>query len=640
MGDVEKRAPAADYGYVRSSADTVRSTLVRTAPTAILLVACIALAWHERGSIAARDWLPYALLAGLLLAAVLWSGSASRPSGLALAGLGGLLALAAWAAVSLAWSPAPALARDEALLTCFYAVALAVPLTTLRTPTERLAATGVLVAASAGLAIATALALRFSADPRDLFDSGRLYFPVSYYNGQAALFAVAFWPGIALAARRTTRLPVRALAFGAGVATLSASLLAQSKGSVAALALSGVVLFALCRSRLRLLLPTLLAAVLVAATMRPLTAPFRADGEAALRHAIATAGAVVLLLTLAATLVGVLYVALDRRFEAPAAVRRLAGAAALLVAAGATVGIVAVAVARSGGAVAAIEEWWEASKTLPSDEAGSSHLLTLGSSRYDFARVALGEFRQHPLAGTGARGFATAYLREGRTWETPARAHSLELDVLSEQGLVGFLLLMSALGVLLVVLARRARSDLVAAGSFAAALYWLVHASVDWLWTLPAVAIPFFCLLGIGGSSERPRHPAPRRRFPLAAAVAALALVAFAPPWLSARFTDQALASEGSAAPDLRWARRLDPLSVDPLVAESVLASSPRARIGPLERAVAIEPRSAALRHTLGVAYLRAGRERAARRTLRVARRLDPRDSFAARELETLGLAR
>ena len=618
-------------GFQRST--LALAGLARVAPSGALLFACLALAWVERGSIEAADWLPYALLAGLLLSALLWSGGASWPGRPALLGFVALLGLAAWAAVSLTWSPAPALARDEALLTAFYAVVLAVPLFSLRSSTERLAALGLLVAAGAALAIATALTLRLSARGVDLYDSGRLYFPISYYNGQAALFAIGFWPAIVLAARRQAPLAVRSVALGAAATLLAGSLLAQSKGSVAALAVSGAVLLACSRSRLRVLVPTLLATALPAAALEALTGPFRATGEVALEQAIGRAGGAVLAVGLAATLLGALYTLVDRRIEPSAATRRVAGAVVLAAVLGGMATATAVSVLRFGGPVGVVEDKWEAFKQPPHDESTGSHLLSLGSSRYDFARVALAEFRERPLAGTGARGFATAYLEKRRGWETPARAHSLELDVLSEQGLVGFGLLVGALGVPLVALARRARGELLAAGSFAAVLYWLLHASVDWIWTLPAVAIPFFLVLGIGLAGEGRPVPAQRRPLSFAAAVAALALVAFAPPWLAARFTERALAGEGAAASDLRWARRLDPLSVNPLVSESALASPGRGRIQPLELAVAMEPRSAALRHALGLAYLEAGRIRAARKTLLVARRLDPGDELVVRAL-------
>jgi predicted Zn-dependent protease len=104
-----------------------------------------------------------------------------------------------------------------------------------------------------------------------------------------------------------------------------------------------------------------------------------------------------------------------------------------------------------------------------------------------------------------------------------------------------------------------------------------------------------------------------------------LAVLAFAPPWLSARYTEQALQSGGDPSAALGRARRLDPLSTDPLVAEATLASSPD-DIAPLRDAVAKEPRRSDLRLLLARAYARAGRTEEARRQLAAARELDPRN--------------
>src|SRR5919199_396662 len=97
------------------------------------------------------------------------------------------------AAVTIAWSDVPWLARDEALLTLFYAGALLVPLTTLRTHLEQAGALALVVLALGVLAIMTAVKLRFGAAPLRAYDDGRLDFPVTYVNGDAAFFLVGFW---------------------------------------------------------------------------------------------------------------------------------------------------------------------------------------------------------------------------------------------------------------------------------------------------------------------------------------------------------------------------------------------------------------------------------------------------------------
>ncbi len=114
-------------------------------PTAVLVLTAIALAWDASGSTRAADWLAYAVLAALVLAVVLLSGSAVRPARLPLVASGLLIGFAAWTALSAAWSPAPSLARDDGLLALLYAVALLTPLVTLRSATDRVVASVVLV---------------------------------------------------------------------------------------------------------------------------------------------------------------------------------------------------------------------------------------------------------------------------------------------------------------------------------------------------------------------------------------------------------------------------------------------------------------------------------------------------------------
>ena len=59
----------------------------------------------------------------MLVVAVSRRSPAARPR--ELGALAALVALAGWEAISISWSAVPSLARDEALLTLFYAVVLA-----------------------------------------------------------------------------------------------------------------------------------------------------------------------------------------------------------------------------------------------------------------------------------------------------------------------------------------------------------------------------------------------------------------------------------------------------------------------------------------------------------------------------------
>jgi cytochrome c-type biogenesis protein CcmH/NrfG len=88
----------------------------------------------------------------------------------------------------------------------------------------------------------------------------------------------------------------------------------------------------------------------------------------------------------------------------------------------------------------------------------------------------------------------------------------------------------------------------------------------------------------------------------------------------------------------VRWAKRLDPVSVDPYVAEAEVTASPEKHIAALRDAVAKEPRVAALHYLLGRAYLAAGRDDEARSALREAHRLNPRDDLIMEALRRAGM--
>jgi O-Antigen ligase len=589
------------------------------------------------GSFAPGDWLGYAAGCTIVLAVVLLAGAAILPGRPALAAAALLLALAVWTAISLRWSPYPSFARNEALLVAFYAVAFLIPLVSLRHEWDRLAATALVAAGLGSLAVAGALQLYTADDPENLYWGGRMAFPVSYPNALAALLLVGFWPSVTLAAERRLPVLVRALLLGGAAALLADFLLAQSKGGAVGLAVSGIVFFAVCPFRLRALVPVGIAAAVVAAQSVSLTEPYRASSED-FASAIQHGGAVAAVVAAVAAAVGLLYALLDRHVEVSGQARRVA---AVLV----TVGVVAGAGAGIAAFFTAVDhpgnffaDQWRSFKHLPTKRQGSTHFFSLGSNRYDFWRVALHEFEDHPVAGIGARGFAAAYLVRGRSSETPARAHSLEMDVLSETGIVGIVLLLGAGALLFVAVWPWARHSVVGAGILGAGAYFAVHTSVDWVWTIPEVGLPAFALLGIGASRGGGPTLRARAAIPAGAVALAVALLAFLPPWLSARFVDRAYSAgtPSRVRDDLRWARRLDPLSTDPLVAEATLARPP-ADIRPLERAVDKEPRRVDLRYMLGAAYLAAGRKAAARRQLREALRLYPDYQLAQ---ETLARAR
>jgi hypothetical protein len=401
-----------------------------------------------------------------------------------------------------------------------------------------------------------------------------------------------------------------------------------------ALALSAIVVFAVSRQRLRLLVPTAIVAALGAIAARPLTEPYRTDGpdfEAAVRHA----GTVTLVVAGIGALVGVAYALADRRAHVSIRMRTLAGRVVLgLVCLTALAGVAAF-FASVDHPVRATQDRWEDFKNINSGSSASTHFGSLGSNRYDFWRVAWNEFERHPAVGIGAFGWGNAYLMHGASDETPHRAHSLGLDALSETGVPGFLLVVGAGVVVLLALGAKARTSLAAAGALGTAAYFAVHTGGDWVWTIPAIGLPAFILAGIALSEDRGSSLPGRVAIPAGVVAVVAAVLAFSAPWLSSRLVERAYdAPTLSAARDnLRWARRLDPLAVAPLLAESALVGSP-ADVEPLRRAVSKQPRNAESRYLLGLALIDAGRNADARRELLIARTLSPRDEAIQRALE------
>jgi len=615
--------------HVLQTSDRSRlARLVEVAPTAALVAVVLALAWVEQGSVLARHWLGYALVAPLLLATLALARTLRRPPLAARVSIGALLALAVLAAVSLLWSPVPALARDEALLTALYAAVLALTVTTLRTRSGQLAALGVFVAGFAVLTVATALELRYGSDQISAYrgNSGRLYFPVTYVNAQAATMLIAFWPALVLGAHRAGNVVLRALALGAAAAMLAGATLTQSRGGAVAFALSVVVVLAVAPSRLRLVLPLAIAALPTVVGFRTLTAPFdlRLEDAAVYTGSIRQAAEVVLLAAVAGSVAGLVYALLDRLLPVPRTalrIARVASLAAVLVGAGAaTVAFLD----RVDDPAAYLDERWEAFKQEPDKDEGESHFQNPGSNRYDFWRVAVVQFRADPVVGDGARAYGTAYLRYGTSGETPVRAHSLPLDVLAENGVVGLLLLACGLGAAFLPAVRR-RATLPGTALLGAGSYWLIHAGGDWTWTFPVCGIAFFVLCGIAATGDG--EPLPRRVWvPVAVGAVALA-IAFVPPWLAGRYTDLALI-EGlpTASSHLERAKRLDPLSTEPYLIEALLAPRRADAVRALERAAELEPESARIHYQLGIALLDVGQTKRARASLERSLMLYPGD--------------
>jgi hypothetical protein len=617
------------------------------APTAAALA--VALYWAaEQGGIEPTRWPPGALF--LLAVAVVGFVAARRPvprPRWVVVSLLGMAAFAAWSYGSVAWAAVPADAWTGANTTLLYGIVLAVALWA---SWRASAGLGVLVAYSIGVAalgLAELASATGAADPGGWFVAGRFAAPMGYPNANAALFLCAVWPALAAAARREAPAWLRAVSLAACAVLVDLALIVQSRASTVALPLTFVLFFLVAPNRLRTLWTAAVPAAAAALVAPRLLGVYRAlnegrDAAGALHRALVS----VLLSAAVAAAAGLLLAGLDRRATfGPRLVRgtALALAAAVLLAVGAGVveGIRHDAVGRARSA------WHEFTHDGP-PQPGSSHLAAgLGSNRYDFWRVSADLFVAHPLAGVGTDNFATFYARERRSGEEPRYPHSLELRVLSQTGLVGAALLLVALGLPLARAVRdRRRSDPLAQSAIAAGLgvfaYWAVHGSVDWLWEFPALSVPALAALGIAARVSRPAGGEPARRAPRAAAAVAIvagavATVAIALPWLSAR--EVALAERVWAAQParafsaLRLAARLDPLAGDPGLTAGLIHS----RLGEwsamessLRASARRDPDNWYTHLELAVADLKLGDVSRARADLARARSLDPREPALA----------
>lgn len=604
---------------------------------------CVVWAWRD-GGFAPEEWLP----GGLLLLALVSTAAASadvrarlrtRPLPLILFGL-----YIVWSYLSIAWAQVPAGALDGANRTLVYWLVFALFWGLGRD--ERLSTLGVLAwgCAIAVLGLVSVADAATANNAAGHFIQGRLAAPISYPDGDAALYLSACLPLLVLASRREL-LPVARIAAGAAAAVLiDLAILCQSRGSLFALPCSLLLYLALARNRMRAMLPVLLAGVAVAPAVPALLRVYTAVVNARGRPAAVTSAGVWISGSAALAAAGfTVLVLVDRRLRVPTRASRIAGRTLGAVAA-ATV-VAAVAVGSTLNPVARAEHAWRDFTTNKKAAPTTLHFASgLGTSRYDVWRIAIRQFEAHPLTGVGADNFAVGYLRERRTAEFSRYPESVELRTLSETGIVGAALFLSFLAISFlraVRAARRSVSPGVALACSAGVGYWFIHASVDWFWELPALTGAALALLAIAAApvpSELPTAPPGRRSRLRPSAVAAaacllLAGTALAIPWASVSLIDAAMArGAGTRAYSLlHTAARLNPLSEQPALAEATLAANvgdrKRERAA-LLRARRHNPHDWYVYFMLGIIAGEEHKLALARAELAEAHRLSPQDFF------------
>ncbi|HTX10914.1 MAG TPA: O-antigen ligase family protein [Solirubrobacteraceae bacterium] len=516
----------------------------------------------------------------------------SRPARVA------LLAFAlytAWSYLSITWASSPGDALNGSNRTLFYLVVFATMLVLPWTPQ---AGRLVLIAFALGVgAIAVVLLFRLAAndDVGSLIIERRLAAPTGYFNSTAALFTIDALMAIVLAARRDLPGLLRGVLLAFACASLQLAVVVQSRGWLFTLPLIALVTIVLVPDRLRVVASAILPVAGALIPLRRLLDVYKSAAGPALGHAASSAGHSALLVCAFVFMLGTLLAWSEALLpkRGPNVARRRVLGAVLAVIAVLAVGVGAEAATHGHPVRFIVREWNGFSH--PETSSGS-HFTDVGSSRYDFWRVALDAFVAHPIGGLGQDNFADYYVPRRRTGEEPAWTHSLELRLLTHTGIVGFLLfavfLVAALTVALRARRRPGLEAAVAAAGLLPLVVWLIHGSIDWFWEMPALSGPALGFLGMvgalgcrsersGGSpeavSEDPAQPSRARssrraRRALITALGASALVAsvvvLAFPYLSVREVSEAsdirTSDPAGALNHLRVAAELNPLSANP----------------------------------------------------------------------------
>lgn len=482
------------------------------------------------------------VLLGVLLAAAI--ARPALPTGPLALALAGLVGLAAWSFASTAWAESTARAVVDGDRWILYTAMLAALVLLLR---ERRNALVLLAGTTAGVLAIAAYELVRMLDGHGvgLFLGGRLNEPLGYVNGQAGLLILGIWPLVALAERR--QVVQSALAVTAATLLTCMVVLTQARGTVLAGLVSIPIVLALVPGRTARLWVLVTIAAAVAAGSGPLLHVYRTAPGGLTSDVVRRAGLTAVVASLLAGIawgvanVGLTALARGSRDGERVAVRTVRGFTIAL-------GVAAVVALAAGGSriVHEARTQYHSFVTLDSSYGGSRFLSGAGS-RYDFWRIALRELSASPVHGVGAGNYDRRYFVLRRTPEDVRQPHSLELQTLSELGVVGGGVLALFLGGLfwaLAAVARRGRADrlertlAVAAGGTAVA--WLTHTSVDWLHLLPGVTgVALACAAVLLAPWLRERRPDPGRRlwtYGIPAAVtllAAAAAVAVARPVLA-----------------------------------------------------------------------------------------------------------
>jgi hypothetical protein len=603
-------------------------------PPVALLVVALGFALRG-GGVAPEQWEPAAvgLVTSLLVLAAV--GAIPAIPRAAWPMLLCFVALLAWSGASLIWSESQEATAENVVRFLMLAGVAVVGSAYAARPRAALALAAAL--ALFGALAAVLIEVTLLRGTTGAFAGSRLSWPINYANAVAALVWLPLPALLTFAAAQPLRPLARGLFGFFAALALATGLAAESRGAAVALAGAFVAAVAIARDRGRFAL-TLLAVVLPTAAV----AGRMMGGDPSTSASTAEARGIAALIAafVAGAFVGALAM-LDRRNRLPFGRRE--GRIALVLVTVLLVLAVALFVAKAGRPDTWLSaRWSEFSNVHPTLTGDVSHFGTGFSNRHDYWRVAWTTFKSHPVAGVGSGAFAVPWFRLRSLDENVNDAHSWQASALAETGIVGLTLLSAVLLLPLAAARMSRRGDgawpvaTIALGG--AGVYFVLHASFDWLFRIPAIAVPGFLVLGAlaAGGGRGPLALVGSAQRTALAVSALLAAVAVVPVYLSTRETseaeDQAVASTERAVDKLNEAAWLNPFSATPLVVRAgVLQAEGRraAAIDAAKKAVARSPEDWTTWAALASAEQAANDRVAAGNALRRVRVLNPRARFA-----------
>ncbi|MGO9448809.1 MAG: O-antigen ligase family protein [Solirubrobacteraceae bacterium] len=420
---------------------------------------------------------------------------------------------AAWELISALWAHATARVLDSYDLTLLYVLALCL-FGSVRCTRERLS--WLVRTVFAGMVLVCLIGLISRVLPHawptaSSFYDSRLNYPLTYWNAEGMLAAIALILGFHLTADRAEHWSVRVLSAAVLPGIAATLLLTFSRGALGA---AIVGLLAYCVLTRLSTLPTALIAVVPACAIAlrsawdaTLLATNRATGPAAVaqgHHVAVVVGACMLG---AGVLRGAL-VLVDRQI-ANLPVVRTPPRRSVRIGFGAATAILVVAVVLALGGYGFAHRQYDrfVHSTHETHATQTRERLSdvTNDGRLPLWEVAVRIYDTQRLRGTGAGTYQLYYplYRTGRGYVVDA--HSLYLQSLAELGIVGFVLILVVVLGMLGGLAARIRGPGrgLYAALFAVTLAWAIHQAADWDWQMPAVTLPVFMLAGL--ALARPR---------------------------------------------------------------------------------------------------------------------------------------